>query len=199
MNMLRSDRKLKLWLAAAALILASCNITGNDKSPKCRPGLIVPGECIDGVKLGDSRERVERLLGKPTSSGWADGPYRAWRTYIYKPQGSDGLGLFISFLYQGEDQPWGPVDAIRVFEPYTGKTREGIGIGSTLNEVLKAFGEPEHILESISGDGYRQANYTWCYGTTKFTVGTLQDTVQVIFMGHYLPFQEGQSSFLCSG
>lgn len=188
----------KLTAIVSLMFLMSCNILGSDtESSDCGPGIIIPGECIEGVKLGDSREQVDKLLGEPRTIGWTDGLYRAWRTYAYSP--SPGFGLAISFIYYGEDQPWGPVDMIIIQEPYVSKTPEGIGIGSTLDEVLRAYNEPDFVQEGFNGDGGKQGNYLWCHGTTKFTIGTLNDTVTGFFMGNHIPFSEEQEQdFVCS-
>lgn len=183
------------------IFLMSCNILGSDpKSSDCGPGIIVPGKCIEGVKLGYTQEKVEELLGEPWNIGWTDGFYRSWRTYSYSIRGSQEPDLYISFFYNGEDQPWGPVDLMYIDKPYQGETPEGIGMGSTLEEVLKTFGTPENILEWKDGNGIEHGNYTWCYGSTRFTIGTTQDTVRLFFMGYHIPFPEGQDQdYRCDG
>ena len=103
----------------------SCNILGsNTESSDCGSGIIIPGECIEGVKLGDSRDQVEKLLVETGNFGWAHGLYRVWHTYLYRPSVSQfsGLSLGISFIYYGVDQPGGTVDMIIVSEPNDGKT-----------------------------------------------------------------------------
>ncbi|HAC16263.1 MAG TPA: hypothetical protein DCE78_10035 [Bacteroidetes bacterium] len=181
--------------------MVSCNILNSDtESSECGPGIIIPGECIEGVKLGDSREQVEKLLGEPWNIGWTDGPYRAWRTYVYRPSENptSGHGLSISFIYYSEDQPWGAVDMIRIYNSNGSKTPEGIGIGSTLDEVLSAYDEPDFVREGFNGDGGKQGSYLWCHGITKFTIGTLNDTVEGFFMGNHIPFSdEEEQDYRC--
>lgn len=191
----------KLPVLISLYFLVSCNILSSDtKISDCGPGMIIPGDCIEGVKLGDSREQVEKLLGEPRIVGWTDGLYRAWRTYVYQPSEihSSGYGMGISFIYYGEDQPWGPVDRIIISGLYASKTPDGIGIGSTLDVVLSVYGEPAFSREGINGDGNKQGIYLWCYGTIKFTIGTLNETVTGFFMGHYIPFsEEEEQDYVC--
>src|SRR5690625_3396733 len=138
---------------AVLFLFASCNILDSKNTDGCEPGVIVPGVCIDGVKLGDSRERVKQLLGEPSGGGIADGLYRAWRTYSYRPPGrTDGLGFSILFI-ENEDLSLGPVDMLKAHYPYEGKTPEGIGIGSKLSDVLQAYGEPDFTVVTTLQDG----------------------------------------------
>lgn len=178
-----------LILSGLSVLLVSCNILStNNKTDDCGPGIIVPGVCIDGVKLGDSREQVEELMGKPHSSGLADGLYRGWTTYYYKPDDTEGTGLNISFIY-----PTGPVDMFIGQKPYNGKTPEGIGIGSTLDDVKAAYGEPEDIPSDVIVDGAHHLQYTYCFHSTKFNIGMDDGVVVGFFMGYYETMEQDQT------
>ena len=56
-------------------------------------GIVVPGLGVDGVRLGDSRETVERVLGKPSGGGIADGVYRAWGVANYREGPEERLDI----------------------------------------------------------------------------------------------------------
>jgi len=92
------------------------------------PGIIVPGKSVGGIKFGDSRETVEAKLGKPDAGGIVDGLYRAWYSGDYLQGPHAGLSVYFVEI---ENRP-GPVDALGISSPYNGKTKEGIGIGSSL-------------------------------------------------------------------
>lgn len=176
------------------MLLVSCsNLSDSIEPDPGGPGIIIPGESIDGVKLGDTREEVVELLGEPSGVGWADGLYRGWRTYWYKPLGVEGTGFTIYFNYRGEDKPWGPVDALRANKPYVGKTPEGIGIGSTLEEVREAYGEPDDIPSDVIVDGTHRLQYTYCIDSVKFTIGMLDEIVEGFFIGFFIPIEQDQT------
>lgn len=98
--------------------------------------LIVPGKGAYGVKLGIPFKQVEALHGEP------DGPIGADRSFTYwdPDQGFaghvDGIGL---------------VEDIFLSRPNRAKTAGGNGIGSTLDNVEKEFGNAEEIDEDEFG------------------------------------------------
>jgi len=182
-------RESYLYVVFIAFLTISCSIVGSkEDKDECKPGVIIPGECFEGVRLGDTLDRVEEILGKPVTIGWAEGIYRGWIVYVYKPQGTAGIGLEISFIMLEENKPWGPVDAIISGELYTGRTIKGIGVGSTFEEVLTAYGEPDHRQEYLDGHGEFQGNYIWCYGTIRFVISVRDELVRSFFMGYHIPF-----------
>jgi hypothetical protein len=184
-------------LASVLLLFASCsNPVGSTQTADCGPGVIIPGVCIDGVKLGDSRERVEELLGEPSGIGWADGVYRGWRSYRYKPPGTEGTGLTIRFFIE-KDGSWGPVDMLRLAEPYDGgKTPENIGLGSTFKEVRQAYGEPDYISEH-PGNNSIQSSYYYCINSRRFALGGLDGVVERISFWYFIPLEQ-DTSYLCT-
>lgn len=188
---MRSSGLFILTLSGMTVLLISCNNSVNSfpaDTSNCGPGVIVPGVCIDGVKLGDSREQVEKLLGEPSNSGLADGLYRSWSAYYYKLSGMQGAGLNISFIY-----PEGPVDMFRGYESYNGKTPEGIGIDSTLDDVRAAYGEPEDIPTDVMVDDTHHIHYTYCFHSKKFTIGMHDGVVVGFFMGFHEPMEQDQT------
>lgn len=178
-----------LFICLIVLIASACSTPfGSEETDPCGPGLIVPGECIDGVKLGDSREAVKDLLGEPDSFGWADGAYRSWFVYTYyKPPGTEGLGFSIYFIEQPINE-FGPVDALSVHKPYQGQTPEGIRIGSMMDEVSEAYGEPD-ILR-IAND-LNSIDYIYCNESEQYTTIGLEDSVvSGFFIGFHNPIEQ---------
>lgn len=179
---------VKSWLCFALmlLMLSSCKNPAGGDSERGGPGLIIPGESIEGVKLGDSREEVEALIGPPSSTGWGDGLYRAWYIYQYNPSGTPGPGFSIHFIIE-EDQTWGPVDMLMAHPPYNGKTSEGIGMGSSLHDVREAYGKPDFSAGQVLQDGGIDSSYTYCIDDIKFYIGTVDDSVRVFGIYHFIP------------
>jgi len=179
-----------LFTSLIVFIASACsNPFSSGETNPCGSGLIVPGECIDGVKLGDSREAVKELLGEPASTGLADGFYRSWLVFTYyKPPGSDERGFNIFFIEQPINEV-GPVDALSVHEPYQGQTPEGICLGSMMDEVREAYGEPDFTYETELSSG-TSTNFTYCIKNRRFNVGMLEDTVKGFFIGFHNPMEQ---------
>lgn len=180
---------VKVWLCFALVLLvaSSCRNPAGGDSERGGPGLIIPGESIEGVKLGDSREEVEAMLGSPSNTGWADGLYRSHYAYSYYPPGIAGLGLSIYFIIE-EDHAWGPVDVLTAHAPYEGRTPEGLGIGSSLYDVREAYGKPDFSSGQVFQDGGIDSSYTYCIDDIKFYIGTVDDSVDVFSISPFVPY-----------
>ncbi len=85
--------------------------------------LIVPGKSAAGINIGDSIQRVKNLYG-PGKRDALD-----WLVYP-----DVGLGV-----YEGID---GDVGLIQIKSPNKAKTADGLGIGSTSEQVENKFGKP---------------------------------------------------------
>ena len=146
-------------------------------------GIIVPGKSVEGIKLGDLKEAVVAKLGRPTSVGWADGIYRSWRTFSYL----DGpyAGLRIDFIDSGAT--YGPVDEIGAVAPYSGKTKEGIGIGSTLGMVHGVYGLP---YTSLYNPAQHWAADFYCINQKKFEIHYEDSVVTTFSIGYFIPMPE---------
>jgi hypothetical protein len=141
---------------AMCLVLLNCSQTNQPEDEKDETGIIVPGISMDGVKIGDTEETVIAKLGNPDVYGYADGAHRAWRTYDY----IEGPHAGLTFYFIADSGGYGPVDMILAGTsysseiPYSGKTQEGIGLGSTLKDVHNAYGLPDtseiYYLSNIS-------------------------------------------------
>jgi len=97
---------------------------------------VIPGVGLGPVKFGMSKEEVLKLLGKPDAEdkGGFQYPSRGYTCMIGPPK--RGL-VAISFFSQQEC-------AFKVRD-FAGKTKQGIGIGSSLKDLEKAFGKPTAV------------------------------------------------------
>jgi hypothetical protein len=95
---------------------------------------IKPGVGIGDLKFGDSPSRIEALLGKPESiRSNIDWGYPSRGIFILvHPTG----GVSLITLYSKKAAGPFPVN------DFTGKTAEGIAMGSSRDAVLKVFGNP---------------------------------------------------------
>src|SRR5690625_2575310 len=127
-------------LLLLALLTCSCaDSVDSSGFEQGGPAIITPGNSIEGIQLGDSRERVEELLVANRDVGLVSGPYRAWWMFNYE----DGLSVMFIELPEGG---LGPVDALRASERYGGKTPEGVGIGSRSEEHTSELQSRGHLV-----------------------------------------------------
>lgn len=153
------------------------------------PGKIRPGIGVEGIRLGDSRETVVAILGPPTTAGDVIGLYRGWRHYSYIEGGRVGQGgqLKLQFAFIEDDKNYGPVDLIVVGSAYRGETREGIGIGSSLAVVRRAYGNPDTVL---SWPDLNTVADLYCMNKRTFEIRYKDSVVSVFSMGFFIPIPE---------
>jgi len=115
-------------------------------------GRIIPFKSIDGVYLGDTIDTVEKKLGEPDGGFTWDGPYGGGQAYEY----NKGFHAGLEVCFMGYDY----VDSLIVRAPYSGTTKEGIGIGSSLVSVHNFYGMPDksHSYSNFRGESY-YSNY----------------------------------------
>jgi outer membrane lipoprotein-sorting protein/protocatechuate 3,4-dioxygenase beta subunit len=96
---------------------------------------IIPGVGMGPIRFGMSREKIESLLGKPDGYD-ADktGLLYFSRGYVLTVSHRSGLKT-INCVSQ--------MLSLNKVRDFAGKTVEGVGIGSSLKEVEKAFGKPD--------------------------------------------------------
>lgn len=87
---------------------------------------LIPNKQAAGIKIGAKTELVQELWGEP----------------------NEIEQIRLDFVRWAYDNVWfwlkaGKVDQIGVYPGYQGKTKEGIGIGSTRVEVERAYGALE--------------------------------------------------------
>ena len=175
---------LSTAFTAVSLIVVSTLWPGCQDMGVAPVGVVVPGLSVDGVKLGDSREAVERVLGKPSGGGVADGLYRAWGVSNYRDGTEERLAIYFIETATG----YGPVDMIGAGPAYTGKTREGIGVGSSLAEVRAAYGLPDTSL--VSSEEHVRTVDLYCMNNHRFEIHYLDGVLSGFSIGYYLPMPQ---------
>jgi hypothetical protein len=162
----------RILFLLAAFSLSSCEDFGDP------PPRFIPGVSVDGVRLGDSKEVVAAVLGRPDGVGWVDGAWRSWLAYSYhRPK---RYSLVIEFIDNLDE--YGPVDKINVTNGYDGTTREGIGIGSLKAFVQRHWGPPRKKIPTIDGE-----YAVYCFGSKFVTLRFDNDTVGHMSTGFFIP------------
>jgi hypothetical protein len=115
--------------------LSACK---KDKNEEPENQVITPGVGITGLNIGDPAQKAIDLYGTVAPSyGEFGGSYTHFLTYFSK-----GVIVYMELTTESEFNNQMPVKSILLSSPYTGKTPEQIGIGSTKAEVKAAYGEP---------------------------------------------------------
>ncbi len=175
------------------LLLSTCK-QSTEQEEKDETGLVVPGVGMDGIKLGDTLETVLTKLGNPSNVGFLDGFYRSWFAYDY--DNGPHAGLEIAFIHK-PDGSYGIVDLISARAalysgiPYSGKTKEGIGLGSKLREVHNVFGLPDTTLYFT--DSTRTYEF-FCFGQKHFQIAYDDSIISAFSTGYYQPMPQDPKS-----
>ena len=153
----------------------------------------MPGVGVDGVRFGDTHEEIRERLGISQAEGSATGPYGS-RLVYYATETSDGLSIL---LYPEEkdskyDKDFFTADYFRAEAPYEGETPEGIGLGSEMEEVLRAYGQPV----ATQGDSTGFQSLVYCFGDKELSIGVEHGRVTMMGMGYHRPPPE-PASFEC--
>ncbi len=102
-----------------------------DGSTEAIPHAIDPGKGVGPIRIGMARQEVEAIWGAPNED--EKGGY-AWY-YDH--------GVRLSYSLGSEVLSIGCISwTSSPYKAFSGTTTEGIGIGSTVDEVIAAFGEP---------------------------------------------------------
>jgi hypothetical protein len=118
-----------LTVSAALFIglAAGCSKQNAASSPKpAAPTLIEPGVGIGGVRGGMTAQEVIAELGEPAKTNGNRLVYSQW-------------GLWVGL---GKDD--GSVVNLQCRDTFAGHTKEGIGIGSSQEEIIQACGKPHN-------------------------------------------------------
>ena len=147
---LLGSRGTRISAVIAALVLTA---VANGQVPTARTSswVIKPGEGIGPIRLGMSREEVKATVGeaKTTRLAW-DYPSDAF-SVAFSKQG------FVISVFTGIGSPSLDSDSVPEYAyRFKGRTSGGIGIGSTLEEVLASLGSPSSDRKDDSG-----AEYLW--------------------------------------
>jgi hypothetical protein len=170
--------RIAFALCVIALSLSSCDDVGG-----VPPGIRL-GVSIDGVRLGYSRAQVERLLGSPTSIGWADGADRASIECEYYPRVVPFAAVMeVSYIETLSDD-YGPVDGITVGPGYHGKTEVGLGIGSRRSDVERMLGLP---MNRYTDTSRTHISDWYCCQKQSMLFDFYADTLTYIYLGPFVP------------
>jgi hypothetical protein len=110
------NRKLMAFLAVAAIMVGGC-------SKRNEPVVIEPGVAIGSVHSGMTIQQVIAGLGQPN-------------------QTIDSVLIYSHLGLQVAPGKGDVVHRVTIAQPFAGRTKEGIGIGSSRAEVIRAYGEP---------------------------------------------------------
>jgi len=89
---------------------------------------------VGNITLGDTQEKVQELYGEPDEQGIVNStPFPYWR---YAKD-----NLTVQFFRKGDTEPVGGVVSISVDGPSDLKTNQSIGIHSSLDDIIHAYGE----------------------------------------------------------
>jgi hypothetical protein len=162
MTMIRrlSDNCIFIFL----LLFLACDESVQSDAGSAR---IVIDQSIDGVLIGDDTAAVIQKLGCPDSI--LPPPRPPQRIFMYWNGAHTGMSLVIRYP---QASPPG-VSSVSVGSPYSGKTADGIGIGTDAAFVLSRLGSPSDTLaSSLIGRVERYA-----FANTYFDVQYVSDTV----------------------
>jgi hypothetical protein len=159
--LLRPAGSLALWaLPALLMLLIGCCLIV--QSAEAKGAGIVPGQSIDGIKLGESGTQVEQRLGTPTA-GQISGGYLQY----YPPSRFDGE---VYFNAQGK------VDGVLTSSSQF-STSKGIHVGSSFSAVHQAYPKAT----------YQPTTYTPRYLTPRYTITSHYAGQTVLTVFHSVP------------
>src|SRR5438477_109349 len=122
-----------VWaFALAALLLASCQ-DQEQNSSSTEPQLIEPGVSVGKVRAGMTVDQVRAELGAPQFTTANALEYT--RLGFAVMPGADGVvQVVMCGDVTGNNGP--------LIKRFRARTKEGIGLGSSRDELIKAYGEP---------------------------------------------------------
>ena len=133
-------------LVIAMVILVSCKDSIVENEDKNVGRINFHEGTIDGVKTGDDTTAVIKLLGKPHWIGLGD--FDGF-DFNYEDKQKPGMEIIrVTFFNATLNQHPGDyrVTDISVLNSYSGKSKEGIGLGTTRSEVISKLGLPITII-----------------------------------------------------
>jgi hypothetical protein len=119
------NRTVIALLAVAGMVVGGC-------SKRSEPVVIEPGVAIGAVHSGMTLPQVVAKLGQPDQTNDSALIYSHWGLQVAPGKG-------------------GVVHRVTVAQPFAGRTKEGIGLGSGRAEVIRAYGEPTVAKPGTSG------------------------------------------------
>ncbi|KAB2848493.1 MAG: T9SS type A sorting domain-containing protein [Ignavibacterium sp.] len=112
---------------------------------------IIMYESIEGIRLGDDSLSVIEKLGEPSHIEY---PNFNGYTLVYQRGAIGNVEIVRVDLYPVDSAS---VVAISVEGSYIGKTKEGVGLGTSRDEVISKIGYPDYYDQSLPPtDSYRK-------------------------------------------
>ena len=145
-----ASRLIVVSLVVLALLAASALMPSQDANAR-----IVPGKGLAGLRLDMTKKEVRAKLGRPDEVRKKDVGY-SLTVFVYRKQ-----RLYVDFASRGR------VLHLTSRSPRE-RTRDGLGVGSTLREVRAA--RPKIYCQVSDGVGFCSDTYrdTWIALTFKF-------------------------------
>jgi hypothetical protein len=136
---------------------------------------IIMGKSIDGVEVGDSVATVVRKLGQPSEIIYGD-----FAGFIYNYKQGKFAGLSIMFADAFNNR----VVRVLAEAPYSGTTKDGVGIGTTRAIGRHFLGLPDtnRIDAWWQTFGEGAAGDVYLYGSVAFVFSYVADEVKTIWM-----------------
>jgi hypothetical protein len=126
-----------LWgplLATVFLFIPGCGNNEPANSPTENPAMLIqPGVSVGKVGAGMRMEEVRRQLGEPQRSTPNALEYTSLG-FAVMPGGDGVVQVVMCGDVTGNSGP--------LVKRFTGRTKEGIGLGSSREDLIKAYGEP---------------------------------------------------------
>ena len=112
------------FLMAAALLAGGCSTRPAHVAGASSESIVIePGVAVGPVHSGMTIQQVIAELGQPERTKYSALEYT-------------NLGIYIS---PGKSEV---VHIVGIFPPFAGRTKEGIGLGSSRADIIQAYGEP---------------------------------------------------------
>lgn len=123
-----------IFLVVAAALVGSCSKRGE-------PVAIEPGVAVGSVHSGMTTQQVIAELGQPDPTNYFfDTNYYGGPALEYSH-----LGLIVA------PDKGGVVNRVTITHPFAGRSKDGIGIGSSRAEVIRAYGAPTITRPGTAG------------------------------------------------
>jgi len=189
-KMIAGPRKILCVIITSALaLLLTVGISacggGEDNIGKWYDDPIVPGYSLAEVNIGDPFSAVQSAHGDPAENRREGGYIYAYYYRLREEGGLDEPGTWnlVVTLYDngnGYLDPEDEVGAVEVSPPYSGKTSEGNGMGSSARDLEEEFGPCENISESHGPDGERVDLYPYSDRGVEWLVSRRDGVVTVL-------------------
>ena len=126
----------KASAAVVLLLMAGCENKQKDESSTSNPPTVIePGKSVGNIRTGMKIDQVRADLGEPDRT--TPNALEYTRLGFAVMPGPDGT---VAVVMCGDVTGYnGPL-----VKRFTGRTKEGIGLGSTRDELIKAYGQPSN-------------------------------------------------------